>query len=183
MRLHKFDILIVFIFSFVSVFAYSQEFHDNILIEEKSGIKFTEIKLKNDRIIPIKSVFFIVDTISQENTILAVKKSIAKEKMGNAVFYFAKFPKDDSIVQKEKFFKDIVLNFLERMKMIESQLYVVSTGDFTNEYDRYSDNNELRGFDFANLVRCILLNTDINKILDFIDEKHKLPPDYYDKKR
>ncbi|QYJ67380.1 hypothetical protein [Flavobacterium litorale] len=157
---------------------FSQEFYHNKIVEEKSGIEFTEIKRKNNRIIPVKSVFFIVDTINQDDKILAVKKLIAEENMGNAVFYFAKFPenKSISIAQKEKLFKDIVLNFLGRMKMLESQLYIVSTSDFTNEYNRYSDNNEVRGFDYANPIRDILLDADIEQILEFINEKHKLSP-------
>lgn len=178
-------IFIVFIFSFISSSVFSQEYYHNILTEENSNIQFTEIKLKNNRIVPIKDVFLIVNAENQKGAIDAVKKLIVKEKLDDAVFYFTKISSEITLTDQQKAFKNIIDNFGDRIKMIESNLFaIVHNSNIVLEYNKVviRDKKTNQEYGYPRPIRDILLSTNTSELIEYIINKTKLPPYYYDNK-
>ncbi|GGB72700.1 hypothetical protein GCM10007424_10810 [Flavobacterium suaedae] len=168
------------LFILFSISSFSQDFYENEVVESQSGVKFTELKLKVNRLVPIKDVFFIVDTINQTKDIEAVKKLVKESKIDNAVFYFATIPSDLSLKEKEEIFKNIILTFTDRMKMVESHLYAIMPEDIASAYKIEVKEMETKGFGFTNKIRGSMIDTDIDNILRFIVEKNNLLANCYD---
>ncbi|OIQ16612.1 MAG: hypothetical protein BM557_09885 [Flavobacterium sp. MedPE-SWcel] len=173
-------IIIILSFIFYSP-VFSQEFYHNKILEEQSGIEFTEIKLRVNEVVPIKDVFFIVDTISQEKTIIAIKKFIKDNKIDNAVFYFTEFSQITSIKEREKAFEKIIYNFEGRMKILESNLYVIMNQDFSSIYKERVKQEGGESYGYPLPIRDVLWSNKINKILPFIMDKHNLLANHYDR--
>ncbi|QYJ67378.1 hypothetical protein [Flavobacterium litorale] len=172
--------LIIVLLFFVS-YADAQKIIERKFQDTVSGMYYTEVSRQYKWLVPVKDVFFVVDTLNQEETIVAVKEFIKKEDIDDMVFYFLQLPANMTIEAKEKAFDNISNDLLSRKKMVESDFYAIVQEDITDIYrTKVEEEWKTRRFGYPRPLRDTLVSNRIGDLLKFIVEKDKIPPGYYD---
>ncbi|MCW4467566.1 hypothetical protein OGH69_01170 [Flavobacterium sp. MFBS3-15] len=161
----------IFLFFNLSI---GQTIVEEKIFDEKSGINFIEVDRVYKQFKNVKDVFIILSYKEEEQSaiIKKVKKYVLQKDIKYSVFYFwildSKLPGND----KNEMFRDLTLTVLQRKKMPESNLYLITPEDITDIYDKYVNDYDIRGGDYANPIRDILLSNNLEKVIDFIAKKY-----------
>lgn len=162
---------------FVACLLFSSISHSQTMVEkliEEDGLKFIEVHLpfeditNNEHPIAIKNIVVLFNSSWNKDRSLIFSRYLFDNKINNAVFYISTLPGNLNAIEKEMYVTKLLKKVQTRKYYLDSNLYVVSKGEYFDNYNREQANAEITNKEYLLKISDILITDKWNLIEKFI---------------